>query len=165
MAPRFFGFEVFMAAVCFSTWALLVVANCATAQNPGPALNVKVTVVVILASEEGSKIDPKLKAIAEEVRIKYPNLTSFQLKSMASKSLPPDEKAQFPLVDDKNVAITIKHGADTEKRVSLAVVAPDQGEIVYRCVCGKFLPIVTRYQTHAGELLILAIRTQPCKDE
>jgi len=154
-----------MAALCFSTWGLLLVANCATAQNPGQGMKVKVTVVVILASEEGSKIDPKLKAIAEEVQIKSPNLKSFQLKSMAIKSLPLDEKTLIPVVDDKTVAITIKHGADTEKKVSLAVEAPDQGEIVYRCVCGKFLPIVTRYQTQAGELLILAIRAQPCKDE
>ena len=52
-----------------------------------------------------------------------------------------------------------------EKRVSLAVTAPDQGEIEYRCVCDKFLLIVTRYQTKSKERLILAIRVQPCKDE
>jgi hypothetical protein len=68
-------------------------------------------------------------------------------------------------VDNKDVAITIKHGADQEKRVSLAVVPPDQGEIVYRSVCDKFLPIVTRYHTAANERLILAIRVQPCKGE
>jgi hypothetical protein len=81
------------------------------------------------------------------------------------QSLLANDKTMIPVVESRDVAITIKHGADTEKRVSLAVVAPDQGEIVYRCVCGKFLPIVTRYQTRDRELLILAIRVQPCKDE
>ena len=97
-----------------------------------------------------------------------PNLKSFHIKSMTTKSLAADDKTFFPLVDDKNVAITIKHGADTTRknRSSLAVVIrPDQGEIVYRCVCGKFLPIVTRYQTKGKERLILAIRVQPCKDD
>lgn len=153
-----------------SVFGLLALVMCAadsrsSAQNPCPGQKVKVTLVVILASEEGAKIEPKLKAIAEEVRIMNPNLKSFHIKSMTTKSLAADDKTFFPLVDDKNVAITIKHGADQEKRVSLAVVAPDQGEIVYRCVCGKFLPIVTRYQTKGKERLILAIRVQPCKDD
>ena len=142
--------------------ALLVAA---AAQSPCPAKKVKVTLVVILASEEGNTVNSKLRAIAQEVQIKNPNLTSFQLKSMATRSLAADEKSLFPAVDDKNVAITIKHEADKEKRVSLAVTPPDQGEIVYRCVCDKFLPIVTRYQTKNKERLILAIRVQPCKDE
>jgi hypothetical protein len=137
----------------------------ALGQTPCAGQKVAVTLVVILAKEDGDRIDPKLKAIAEEVRVKYPNLRSFRIKSMTAKSLAPDHTTLFPLVENKNVAITIKHGADQEKRVSLAVLAPDQGEFVYRCVCGKFLPIVTRYQTQANELLILAIRAQPCKEE
>ena len=154
-----------MAAKFISILGLVSVLAGTPAQNPCAAPKVKVTLVVILASEDGAKVDAKLTAIAEEVRIKNPNLTSFRLGSMASKSLAVDEKALFPLVEDKSVAITIQHGADKEKRVCLAVSAPDQGEIVYRCVCGKFLPIVTRYQTKAKERLILAIRVEPCKGE
>jgi hypothetical protein len=135
------------------------------ADEPCPGQRVQVTLVVILASEEGNKVEPKLRAIAEEVRLMNPSLKSFSIKSMTTKSLAADVKTLFPSVDNKNVAVTIKHGADQEKRVSLAVVPPDQGEIVYRCVCGKFLPIVTRYQTKSKERLILAIRAQPCKDE
>lgn len=144
---------------------LLATLASTPAQVPCPGQKVKVTLVVILASEEGNTVDAKLTAIAEEVRIKNPSLKRFRLASMATKSLAAEETAQFPLVDKKNAAITIKQGADQENRVSLAVVAPDQGEIVYRCVCGKFLPIVTRYQTRSKERLILAIRVQPCKDE
>jgi hypothetical protein len=148
--------------------ALIAVAGTiasALGQTPCSGQKVAVTLVVILAKEEGGRVDPKLKAIAAEVQIKNPSLTSFRIKSMTTRSLAPDDKTLFALVDNKNVAITIKHGADQEKRVSLAVVAPDQGEFVYRCVCGKFLPIVTRYQTKGKERLILAIRVQPCKEE
>jgi hypothetical protein len=148
-----------------SLFCLAVVFSNAFAQNPCPGQKVSVTLVVILAGEEGSTIDPRLKAIAEEVRLKFPNLTSFRLKSMATKSLVANDKTLIPVVDNRDVEVTIKHGADAEKRVCLAVTAPDQGEIVYRSVCGKFLPIVTRYQTKSRELLILAIRVQPCKDE
>ncbi len=148
-----------------SLCGLLAVLASAAAQPPCAGKKVKVTLVVILASEEGTSVDKKLTAIAAEVRIMNPHLKSFQLKSMTTRSLAADEKALLPLVDNKSVAITIKHEADKEKRVSLAVTAPDQGEIVYRCVCDKFLPIVTRYQTKSRERLILAIRVQPCKEE
>jgi hypothetical protein len=132
---------------------------------------VKVTLVVILASEEGDKIDHRLKAIASEVQKRNPNLKSFRLKEMTSQSLDADEKTSFRLVEGKTAQVVVKNGADKDNRVVLAVTAPDQGEIVYRAVCGKFLPIVTRCQTHptAGdqprERLILAIRVEPCQGE
>lgn len=126
---------------------------------------VKVTVVVILAAEEGDFVDKRLKAIAEEVQKLNPQLKSFHLKSMTDKSLTPEEKASFPLVEDRSAALIVKHGADSENRVGVAITAPNQGEIEYRTVCGKFLPIVTRYQTKGKERLILAIRVQPCQGE
>ena len=129
-----------------------------------PSEKVKVTLVVILATEEGDFVDKRLKLIAKEIQEKNPNFKSFKLKTMTNKSLSADEKAQFALVDEKSAQIVVKHGADKNNRVSLAVTAPDQGEIVYRTVCGKFLPIVTRYQTKSKERLILAIHVQPCND-
>lgn len=132
--------------------------------EPCPKAKVKVTFVVILASEEGDTVDKRLKDIAAEVRKLNPSLKTFRLKTMTSKSLPPEEKGKFDTIDDKTTQITVRHGADKENRVSLAVTPPDQGEIVYRTVCGKFLPIVTRYQTKSKERLILAIRVQPCNE-
>lgn len=129
----------------------------------GGARDIKVTVVVILASEEGNQVDKRLTQIAEEVRRKNPNLKSFKLASMTSESVQIGEKKMFRLVEDKQAQIIVKHGADKEDRVGLAVTPPLQGEIEYRSVCGKFLPIVTRYQTRANERLILAIRVQPCQ--
>jgi hypothetical protein len=133
----------------------------------GPAKDekrVKVTVVLILARDSGNEIDHQLENIAKEVRKLHPNLNlkSFKLKHWEVKSLAADEKAVFDLVDKKTATIVVKHGADGENRVGLAVIAPEQGEIVYRCACGKFLPIITRCQSKSGERLILAIRVQPC---
>ncbi len=144
---------------------LLAALPGASAQCPTVPAKVKLTLVVILARETGDFVDKKLTAIADEVRLKNPNLTSFRIKSMARQSLAADEQTAFPLVDDKTVQITVRHCADKDKRVCLAVIPPDQGEIVYRCVCDKFLPIVTRYRTPRNELLILAIRAQPCMGE
>ena len=131
-----------------------------------PGDKIKVTVVVILASEQGNTIDPRLKDIAAEVQKLNPNFKSFQLKTMTCKSLEPGVKATFPCIEDKSAEVTVKHAADKNNKVSLAIVPPDQGEIIYRTVCGKFLPIVTRCKTKSkDERLILAVRVQPCLGE
>ena len=145
--------------------SLLCVFAGGPAQTPAPVQKVNVTLVVILASEQGSTVDKRLTAIADEVRAKNPNLTNFELKSMTSKELALNDKTTLALVEDKTVAIAIKQGTDKEKKICVAVTAPAQGEIVYQCVCDKFLPICTRYQTKNKEKLILAIRVQTCKEE
>ncbi len=130
-----------------------------------PGDKVKVTVVVILASEGKAEVDPQLDKIAQEIQKRNPKLKRFQLKSIKCRSLAVDEKAVFDLVDDKKAQIVVKQKADKNNRVGLAVTPPDQGEFVYRTVCGKFLPIVTRYHTRMKERLILAIRVQPCNGD
>jgi len=143
---------------------LLVLICCAL--DPAPAVEepkrVKVTVVTILATDKSDEVDPRLKGIAAEVRKMDPQLKGFKLVSMANKSLAVDEKASFPLVEEQTAQVVIRHSADPNNRVSLAVTPPWQGEITYRAVCGKFLPIVTRYQAKGKERLILAVRVQPC---
>jgi hypothetical protein len=124
--------------------------------------NVKFTLVVILASEEGDKIDPRLKAIAEEIRKLHPELKSFTLQTMITKSVPPNVPSTYDTVAKKSVTITVKHGANRDNKVSLSVNAPTLGQIDYETVCGKYLPIVTRCETNAKQRLILAIRVQPC---
>jgi hypothetical protein len=142
---------------------VLLLAGMSAASCPGA--KIKVTLVVILAKEDGNAIDPRLKEIAAEVRKRSPGLKSFQLKTMTCKSIPPGEKTKFPAVDDQTTQLVVRHGADPDNRVELAVTAPGQGEIVYETVCGKFLPIVTRHQTKSKERLILAIRVQPCNGD
>ncbi|MCS7044748.1 MAG: hypothetical protein NZO58_00175 [Gemmataceae bacterium] len=126
----------------------------------------KVTVylLVILAKEEGNVVDKRLQEFAREVREKNPNFTSFALKTMTKVSLAPQQKHVFKLVDGKTAQVVVRHGADKHNKVSLAVTPPDQGEIVYVTVCGKYLPIITPYQTKNKERLMLAISVQPCNE-
>ena len=123
---------------------------------------VLVSVVAILATERDDKIDPKLACIAREVRKTHPKLTGFQMVKMTRKSLAIGAKEAFDLLDEQKAAVTVKQGADEKNRVEVKILPPSMGEITYDTCCGKFLPIVTRYQTKNKDLLILAVRVQPC---
>ena len=147
-------------AMIFAAFAGLAAADPCCWDEKDP---VKVTLVVILASEEGNVIDKRLKSVAEEVQKLHPNLKSFTYKSMESKSLKPNEAVSMQCVEKKAVEMLIKHGADKDNRVSLAVTPPSMSQVEYQSVCGKFLPIVTPYKTKKGERLILAIRVEPCR--
>jgi hypothetical protein len=142
--------------------ALLTSFLCVGGMLPDDAIaatpRVSVTVVVILAGEEGTAVDPQLAGIAEEIRKQNPQLKSFHLKSMTKRSLPENERSEFDLVEGKKVDVVIKHALDSENKVSVSVTPSDQGEIAYRTVTGKFLPIVTRHQTKDRQRLIFAVR-------
>lgn len=145
-----------------------VVASLAAASErcwPDEKDPVKVTLVVILASEKGDKVDKRLKGLAIEVQKLHPHLKSFYYKSEEVKSLKPNETAALACVEKQVVEMTIKHGADKDNRVSLKVKPPSMSSLDYQSVCGKFLPIVTPYKTKKGETLILAIRVQPCRGD
>jgi hypothetical protein len=126
-------------------WMLL--PGCPQQQDKQPEPKVNVTVVVILASDRCPFIDPRLTAIAAEIQKGDRSLTGFMLLSMTQQSLPVDQKATFRCVDDCKLDVVVHHCPDKMNKVCLAVTAPEQSEIIYRCVCGKFLPIVTRYLT------------------
>jgi hypothetical protein len=111
------------------------------------AKKIKVTLVVILASERSEFVDPRLKCIAEEVRKLNPSLHGFTIASMMCRSLAADERAALPLLEGVTADVVVHCCGDKNKRVTLAVTPPLQQEIVYKTVCGKFLPIVTRYRT------------------
>jgi hypothetical protein len=122
-------------------------AGCPHHQDKKPEDKVKVIVAVILASDRCPYVHPRLRAIAAELKKGDPSLTGFTLVSITAKSLAAKQKAKFHCVEDCYVEVEINHCVDQAKKVCLSVTAPLQGEIVCRCVCEKFLPIVTRYQT------------------
>jgi hypothetical protein len=124
---------------------------------------VKVTVVVILGTSRNADIDPKLKCVAREVQKVEPQLTGFQLGPATCKSLAVGNLFSFPLVEGQVADVIVQHAANEQDRVSLKVKPPQVGEITYTCACGKYFPIVTRYQTKAKDRLIVAIKVQPCK--
>jgi hypothetical protein len=155
--------------VTLSHWAGVVLVACglcagqqASQPEKKPARKVKVTLVVILASEGKEEVDPRLERVAEEIRKKDPNLRRFRWGRAECRSLAVEEKASFELVDGKTARVIVKRAADDKNRVELAIKAPGQVGFEYRSVCGKFLPIITTYQTKSKERLILAVRVQPC---
>jgi hypothetical protein len=123
---------------------------------------VAVTLVVILAGEEGTDVDPQLGPIADEIKKQNPQLKSFRLKSMTKRTLAENEKNEFDLVEGKKAEIAVKH-PDADGRIAVSVTPPDQGEIAYRTVPGKFLPIVTRHRTEDRQRLIFAVRVDVVK--
>jgi hypothetical protein len=147
----------------FALAALLLAPPALSArQQCADKKKVRVSVVVILATERDGKVDPKLKCIAAEVKKIHPKLTGFHMKTIGCQSVTVDEAGEFQLVDDQVARITVQRAADARGRVQLKVVPPQMGEITYSTPCGKFLPIVTRYRTRKGDLLIIAVRVQPC---
>lgn len=132
------------------------------AADPPTGDKVKVSVVIILASEKDAAVDPKLDDIAREVRKMHPRLKGFRLGPLAARSLAIGSEETFALVEDQKARVVVQRGADKNDRVRLKVAPPQMGEITYSTPCGKFLPIVTPFRTRANELLILAVRVQPC---
>lgn len=147
-----------------SRWALAALLLCLlgmvgalTAAEPA----IKVSVVAILAGDKDAKIDERLKEIAQEVQQVNPRLTSFRMVKMTCKSVTVGNKDTFDLVGDQTASVTVEQ-REKDGRVQLKVSPPLLGEITYMTTCGKFLPIITRYRTKNNEMLILAVRVQPC---
>jgi hypothetical protein len=131
-------------------------------QSAPPARRVKVTIVVIFASEKGDRIDPRLKCIAAEVQKRNPQLKGFRVGSMECRSLAVGDAISVAPVKGETTQVVVRQAMDRTKKVELAVAPPCQGEFVYRTVCGKFFPVITRCLNDKQERLILAIRVQPC---
>ena len=144
-------------------WFVAIGSSLVGAAPYGRAEEVKITIAVILATDRNMVVDRDVKCVAEAVQKNYPNLTGFRLEKIAWESLAVGTSKKFALVDDEVATVLVRHGADSKNRVGLTMKAPLQGEIQYTTCCGKFFPIVTRYQTKDRDVLILAIRVQPCK--
>ena len=143
-------------------FGLLCALPIALACDPKPDRKVRVSVVVIWASETDTKIDKKLECIAREVTKMHPKLKGFRMGKMACESLKIGDAKVFDLAEGKTTTITIQQAADKMDRIRLEVGPPKMGKITYSTPCGKFLPILTPYRTKANETLIIAIRVQPC---
>jgi hypothetical protein len=124
---------------------------------------VRVAVITILASEKDDHVDGKLECIARQVRLKCDKLKGFRCDKMTCRSVAVGDQERFDLGHDQTATITIKRGADDCDRIELKVAPPQMGGITYTTACGKFFPIVTPVRTKNNDLLILAVRVQPCR--
>jgi hypothetical protein len=127
-----------------------------------PDDDVKVSVAAILATDRDKKVDPKLECLAHEVQKVHSNLTGFRIARATCKELEVGVPSEFTLIDGLRALVTVEHGADKNNRVSLTVRPPQMGEIAYRTACGKYFPILTRYETKDGDRLLIAIMVRSC---
>ena len=124
---------------------------------------VTVSVVAILATDKDEIVKPKkIEAIAAELRKLNPKLTGFHSPKEWCKDIPLNSPTKFTLVDDKVVDVEVERAVDQDNKNVIRVQPPTLGEIKYYTSCGKFFPIITEYKTKDGEVLIIAIRVQPC---
>jgi hypothetical protein len=129
----------------------------------GDENKVEVTVLAILATDKNKNVDPQLKPVAHKVQKIEPSLTGFKLRDTVRRSIDVGKASKFMLLEDGvPCTITVEQGPNKENRVGLTVKPPQLGEICYLSCCGKFFPIVTRYQTKDKQRLIIAIMVEPC---
>jgi len=123
---------------------------------------IEVTVLAILASPKSNVIDERLKEVAQEVQKKEPALIGFRVERVTKKSIKVGDKATFELVDEKEVLVILSERDPKDGRVTVTIKPPTVGDITYRCCCGKFFPVITRYVTKENERLIVAVMVKPC---
>ena len=124
---------------------------------------VKVCVIVLLATDQNEPVDDRVACIARRVRETYPKLIGFKVHKMMSQMVPVGSHATFDLIDDQKFGVSVDPGANPSDHVQIKIEPPSLGAITYETPCGKFMPIVTPYQTADGRVLILAVRVQPCQ--
>ena len=127
------------------------------------AKKVRISVIVILASDKGDFVDRKLQCMARCLKERHPKLKSFRLANLSYKSLTVGKAGLFRLVEGQTTHITVENAADRMDRICLKVGPPMMGAITYETPCGKFLPIETPLRTKKNEMVIIAVRVQPCK--
>ena len=143
--------------------AFVAVFFCLPAAAPGgDDGDVRVSVVAVLATDQNDKIDPKLECIAKEVRKIDPKWTGFRIAKMTCKSLPLGGKGDFDLGGDQTLRVAVEQKGDEEGRFQMKITPPRMGDITYTTTCGKFFPVVTPFRNKDNELLIVAVRIQPC---
>jgi hypothetical protein len=140
----------------------LVLATFLFISNPVNDKPVSVTVVIVLATEKNTKIDPKLRELAKEVQKRDPKLIGFKLVATECKSIPVGETATVNLTDKQVLRLTVDKSKDKDGRISLTLNPPGMDAVTYACACNKFFPVVTPHRTKSGEQLIIAVMAKPC---
>ena len=123
---------------------------------------VSVTVVIVLATDQNTTIDPKLKELAKEVQKRDPKLTGFKLVATECKSIPVGDTATINLTDKQVLKLTVDKSKDKDGRISMTLNPPGMDGVTYACACDKFFPVVTPHRTKSGEQLIIAVMAKPC---
>lgn len=142
--------------------AWLVIVLCPAASADG-GVEVRVTVLTVLATANDQKVEPKLKDIAAEARKHDPTLTGFRLERVTSKPVTIGRKEVFELVEGATAEVTVLSREAKTGRYRLMINAPGLKDCSYSCCCGKFLPwFANDVKTQDKSRVILAVMVKPC---
>jgi hypothetical protein len=123
---------------------------------------IRVTVVVVLATNQDTGVDKRLVDLAKEVQKRDSTLIGYRLVATEAKSIPVGDGHSFELVDQQVMKVRVERSKDANGRVSVTIKPPGLEKITYDCTCGKFFPVVTPHTTKNGEVLIIAVMAKPC---
>ncbi len=124
---------------------------------------VKVTIVAVVASSRNKKIDPRLVALAPELKKKDSTWTGFRVERIACQSIQIGGRVTVEIMDDYKVVIEVKERDPNTGCVSLRVKPDRMGALTYKCCCGKFFPFLTPHETKDKDCLVVAIMSKSCK--
>jgi hypothetical protein len=142
--------------------SVFLTAYLLVACQPADERPVSVTVVIVLATDKNTDVDPKLKELAKEVRKRDDKLTGYKLVATECKSIPVGTTTTINLTDKQVLKVTVNQSKDENGRITLTLEAPRMDAVNYACACDKFFPIVTPHRTKSGEQLIIAVMAKPC---
>jgi hypothetical protein len=123
---------------------------------------IKVTVVVVVATDNNAKVDAALAELAKQVQKRDPKLTGFKVAATEAKSIPVGDSYTFELMEKQELKVTVTRTKDASGKVALTIKPPGLENITYGCACDKFFPVVTPYRTKSGDVLIIAVMAKPC---
>jgi hypothetical protein len=127
---------------------------------------IRVTVVAILAStDRNAKVAPELVEIAREVQKKDPTLKGFRMWTTNCKGVPVGGEYSFDLVDNEVAVVIVQKATGKDDKPCIKVKPPHVDPITCSLCCGKYLPIMTNYQTKKKERLIIAIMVETCREK
>src|SRR5262245_3553141 len=111
-----------------SALAPLLLVLCCPNDDP-----VRVTVVIILATEKNSDVDPALTELAKQVQKRAPKLTGYKVHATEAKSIAVGDSATFVLVEKQELKVTVTRQKDAGGKIALTIKPPELENITYNC--------------------------------
>ncbi|MGF1579663.1 MAG: hypothetical protein ACFCD0_09895 [Gemmataceae bacterium] len=151
---------------CFALMAVMAsIACCPEPQPTQPNLpkTIAVRVVVFAASTKDKHTDEQLKDIGAHVQLCKPRFVGFRMIAVRSESLELKKPKKFPLTKKKIVEIQILEGPNVNDKIRLSVrPCCCKRAITFSCVCGKFVPFMTRDSHGKHARLMFAVEVKSC---
>ncbi len=139
------------------------IACCPDVPKTDPPKKIKVRVVVFAASTKDPHTDEALKDIGAHIRKRKPRFKGFRMIAVRCESLGLKKPTRFPLWKKKALHITILSGPDSDDKVRLSArPCCCKKAITFSCVCGKFVPFMTRDSIDKHTTLMFAVEVKSC---